>query len=1008
MQVRSNGQGSNRAALGVATPCLVFAAVLAYFGLFVGYGLNLDDEGVLLAQYLRTYNGEVPVLDFHIGYTPGGYYLNAAWFYLFGPSVISLRWGLAASNALVASLLFAVGRRVLPASFALIPALLYCAVIPFYAGQFATFNIPYPAWYGVSLWMLGLWAQLRFLDQRRVGFLILSGLAAGLCFSVKPNVGLFQLAMNGLLFLVLFEPPQPPVSQPIGSIKSASSARADSVAWWALLFGVTGGLAVVFASRAGLREFGIFLLPLAIALGCLGWRRGAGRTGDDARPGLLRDGLIFAAAFLAPILPWVIGFLDLLGAQHFVRALFFVGSGFEHYYYETFHEAGLADLGLLLAVAGLAVVAFFARTAILHPRRLLVGTVTLLVAAVVLISLAPMPQGLHAAVVSASEDLSFTASLVVHWLALGMVASTLLQADSNRQQKVELALLLGALTMYLQLYPRSDFPHLIFAMPLTLVVAMGLLRRFVEALPEAFAVRALSGAILIGGLLGFVGFRIAPNLNSVLFQKQALLGLERAPISLERGREPRLRSLGDTARYLQVNLAADETTFTFPAIEVLSFLSDRVNATRHGYFFPGWPGHEVEAEVIEALQAAPPRLIVALSDHQFFFSTAPLYYYALREFIVANYEEVERFGVYSVLAHNSVDPTTLQRPDDSGVPLGQGLKDDFEQRLVSKDEAVLLAALGELKGERLSFAWKPVTSLLFHESIRVRRAAVEALAAADSPDVALALARALEAGQVPQSKRLRAIRQVWTTGDPRVLGSVARIFRNAAGTPEYGPLMAALDANAAKLVFSHYWMGKPLPAEVAVADFPVDPFWRERLADPNENIIFRTLLAGLLSRVDGQASVPALREAAASDRAYLRGAAIEGLLYVGVEDRREQLFDSLVTAAAEEATYSPSMILKLYREDPAVFGPRLLAALVGASGQGSELERTLTWVAAATADPQFADSYRQAFQSQDSQLRMAALAGLVRIGGERLPEILELAAEDADYEVRIFAARNRD
>ena len=65
---------------------LVLAAVLL---LFVSYrGLNLYDEGIILAGSLRVMNGEVPYRDFWAMYPPGNFYLNALLFSIFGEQAI--------------------------------------------------------------------------------------------------------------------------------------------------------------------------------------------------------------------------------------------------------------------------------------------------------------------------------------------------------------------------------------------------------------------------------------------------------------------------------------------------------------------------------------------------------------------------------------------------------------------------------------------------------------------------------------------------------------------------------------------------------------------------------------------------------------------------------------------------------------------------------------------------------------------------------------------------------
>ncbi|MEI8359621.1 MAG: hypothetical protein WCH13_14185, partial [Deltaproteobacteria bacterium] len=125
------------------------AAVLALYFAFVRYGVNLDDEGTVLNQVLRTARGERPYLDFHTGYTPAMFYVNALLLRLFGISVLPVRVLLAFVNTLSAVLVFRLALRFAPVAESAAASLAYVLCMPFFAGQFASFNIPYPAWYAL-------------------------------------------------------------------------------------------------------------------------------------------------------------------------------------------------------------------------------------------------------------------------------------------------------------------------------------------------------------------------------------------------------------------------------------------------------------------------------------------------------------------------------------------------------------------------------------------------------------------------------------------------------------------------------------------------------------------------------------------------------------------------------------------------------------------------------------------------------------------------------------------
>ena len=135
---------------------LIYLALLAYFWSFSEYGLNIWDEGGYANGTLRTLNGEKALIDFNPnGYLPGRYWYGMVFFKLFGIEIQSLRLGVLLITPPMILMLYSIGRKIMPAGFALLAALFMFSAPSMYYNRFFTFFV-----------VLNLYLIINFLEKK--------------------------------------------------------------------------------------------------------------------------------------------------------------------------------------------------------------------------------------------------------------------------------------------------------------------------------------------------------------------------------------------------------------------------------------------------------------------------------------------------------------------------------------------------------------------------------------------------------------------------------------------------------------------------------------------------------------------------------------------------------------------------------------------------------------------------------------------------------------------------
>jgi hypothetical protein len=627
----------------------LFVLALAWLWLLRGYGFQLEDEGTLLFQFTRVLDGARPYLDFHTGYTPGYFALGRTAMSWFGESALAVRGVMAVINAATAAALFVIARRLAGTWIAPLPALLWLAFVPAYAGEFAAFNIPYPTWPATLAWTLVALAMLGWARRGTLAWVALAGGAAALALASRPDAGAFALA--GATWGV--------------AATSDASRPLDRLARLAGAAFMAAGVWYTFQFQVFSVDAFVHLLPTgAMAL----MAATCSAQGSAARARTAAALTVLAITFLLPTLAWMGPLYVGLGHEKFLFEVLLIGADYQTLYF-TAHpmpqlHAGAVALGVLaLAMLGRAV-----RSGAVGGRSAGIAVaLAAFVAATVAAFAGLAPEGRLASISSQLENAAYWLALIADFGAVVFLGRRLLAGERRGSRADEpmlttdLAVVLPlALAMYLQLYPRSDFMHQITAVPLAAVVAALLLDRVtrwwsatgtgLSPLAVRSFVWTLAAAVLLIETLPMAGACLRARLESG--SPTALAA--RVGVRIEAAADDELDELARTVAWLDAHAEADEPVLSFPATSGVLFAAGLTNPSPHDYWFPGRPDHEEEARVLALVAADPPRLVVTINRHWTFFAGAPAWFAQLRGFVVENYGLAFRAGRFDVLARNDL------------------------------------------------------------------------------------------------------------------------------------------------------------------------------------------------------------------------------------------------------------------------------------------------------------------------------------------------------------------
>ncbi len=647
---------------------VIWILFIVIFGASIaGYKYNtaLLCHGVILADAGQTYQcaiylaeGRVPYRDFNYQWGPYALYLNAYLFKIFGIRISVVRFMMTFVTILATIITYLLGREFLSKPLA------FAAALIVHLALIRNTLIPYANILVIPVGALALLFICKYYRNRARRLIFLAGLLCGICLGLKLSAGLFVTAGTSMGLVVAD-----------GQYGNGSPKRGGAWAVFNVRFIMvvilTLCLFVLIWPHLSVKYFLLFVLPVLIA--CYAALR-LGYKGSDSAARehdhlLEKNLLLFSSGTILSSAGWVGFYLFKLDRTKFFHYL--IGSAVEHgkHIYYAYPKMN-ATTAALLGCAILSILLFR-----LAQKKFSGRYIWAAVGAIVLAHIWVLRSYLRLSIPSYLSD---SENIVGY---LGPVVSTLTglavlgyspERDRGKSAFLEdprIALvLLYQVFFFLVAYPHTEYTHISWSYPTTMILLFFLLERAQNvvllnlpkpsgnALKKAVAVLILFFyPVLIIHAKAFWLFQsfyyLSPKDHKWMKKSYLYLSNPRADIYEF---TPSAYQIETVNRFIQTHTEEGEYIFEFPTT-FFYFYSQRPNPSRWDYFYPGLFSDK-QGEIIEDLERTKPKYAIIYDgsekDMLMFTYSSPKMRNSYRElinYIKRTYKTEKEIGYFKIM-----------------------------------------------------------------------------------------------------------------------------------------------------------------------------------------------------------------------------------------------------------------------------------------------------------------------------------------------------------------------